>query len=49
MNNLHFSFTFTNTGKKVADYKSFFKIGGVTKKVQEKVNCSILLVDTPWT
>ena len=33
--------------KKIADYKSFFKIGGVTKKVQEKVNCSILLVDTP--
>lgn len=32
--------------KKSTDYKSFFKIGGTTKKVQEKVDCSILLVET---
>ena len=31
--------------KKVDDYKSFFKVGGTAKKVQEKVGCSILLVD----
>ena len=32
--------------KKSNDYKSFFKIGGTVKKVQEKVDCSILLVET---
>ena len=32
--------------KKVADYKSIFKIGGTVKNVQEKVHCSILLVET---
>jgi len=32
--------------KKIPNYKSMFKIGSVTKKVQEKVNCSILLVET---
>jgi len=31
--------------KKIPNYKSLFKIGSVTKKVQEKVNCSILLVE----
>lgn len=32
--------------KKDVDIKSFFKIGGVAKKVQEKAACSILLVET---
>ena len=32
--------------KKPTDYKSLFKIGGTAKKVQEKANCSILLVET---
>jgi len=32
--------------KKIPNYKSLFKIGSVTKKVQEKVDCSILLVET---
>ncbi len=32
--------------KRIPNYKSMFKIGSVTKKVQEKVDCSILLVDT---
>ncbi len=32
--------------KKLPNYKSLFKIGSVVKKVQEKVDCSILLVDT---
>ena len=32
--------------KKPTDYKSFFKIGGTAKKVQEKAKCSILLVET---
>ena len=31
--------------KKIPNYKSMFKIGSVTKKVQEKVDCSILLVE----
>lgn len=31
--------------KKIADYKSLFKIGGVAKNVQEKAHCSILLVE----
>ena len=32
--------------KKIPNYQSLFKMGSVAKKVQEKVNCSILLVDT---
>lgn len=32
--------------KKIPNYKSLFKIGSVTKKVQEKVDCSMLLVET---
>ena len=31
--------------KKVSDYKSLFKIGGVANNVQEKAHCSILLVE----
>ena len=31
--------------KKIPDYKSMFKIGSVTKKVQEKADCSILIVE----
>lgn len=31
--------------KSTPNYKSFFKIGSVTKKVQEKVECPILLVE----
>ncbi len=31
--------------KKILNYKSLFKIGNVTKKVQEKTNCPILLVE----
>ena len=31
--------------KKIPGYKSMFKIGSVTKKIEEKVDCSILLVD----
>lgn len=32
--------------KSTADYISLFKIGGTAKKVQEKAECSILLVET---
>ncbi|QLH03334.1 hypothetical protein C5F47_07130 [Nitrosopumilus cobalaminigenes] len=32
--------------KKSEEYKSFFKIGGTAKKVQDKSDCSILLVET---
>ena len=32
--------------KKSTDYKSLFKIGGTVKKVQDKADCSILLVET---
>ena len=31
--------------KKIPNYKSVFKIGSVTKKVQEKIDCPILLVE----
>ena len=31
--------------KKLPNYKSIFKIGSVVKKVQEQVNCSMLLVE----
>ncbi len=31
--------------RKIKNYKSLFKIGSVTKQVQEKVNCPILLIE----
>ena len=33
--------------KKIPNYKSLFRIGSVTRKIQEHVDCSVLLVETP--
>ena len=32
--------------RKIPNYKSMFKIGSVTRKVQEHVDCSVLIVET---
>ena len=45
-NDENFDLIIMSKQKKHADYKSFFKIGGTVKKVQEKADCSILLVET---